>query len=275
MEFSIANLDRRWLFLAIAIVVIVPVILKPDVAPEPDQSPKKVFEAIDALPDGAVVLLSADYDPGSEAEIYPMNEAILAHLGRKNIRLVITQLWPQAGPLVRKALDRAYPKEKREGIDYVNLGYKTGGQVVILKMNQSIRDAFPEDVNGTPVDRIPAMEGIRRFADIDLFVILSAGTPGTKEWVQNCQSITGKPMVSGVTAVSAPDFFAYVNSGQLVGLLGGLRGASDYEKLLARPGRGMAGMGAQTFGHFLIVVFIILGNIGYFMVRRRATRRGA
>jgi hypothetical protein len=80
-------------------------------------------------------------------------------------------------------------------------------------------------------------------------------------------------MISGVTAVSAPDFFAYLHSRQLVGLLGGLRGAADYEEMAGLPGRGIDGMGPQTFGHILIVLFIIAGNIGYLMSRRK--RKGA
>lgn len=267
---SLAKLDRRWLFLCMGLAVVIPLIIKPDIAPEPAQGARNIHAAIEALPAGSVVLFSADYDPGSEAEIYPMNEAVFHHLGQKDVKIIITQLWPTAGPLVEQALETSYfVHGKKYGTDIVNLGYKTGGQILINKMKTSIIDVFPEDVNGTPVAEIPVMDGIRKLEDIDFFMILSAGTPGTKEWVQQCQAETGKPMASGVTAVSAPDFFAYVDSGQLIGLLGGLRGASDYEKLVGVRGRGIAGMGAQLFGHLLIVFFIIIGNVGYFLSRRK------
>ncbi|MEN8151316.1 MAG: hypothetical protein ABFS86_15985 [Planctomycetota bacterium] len=275
----LAKLDRRWLFLCMGLAVIVPIVLGVDLAPPASPNAHAIYDAVEALPAGSKVLVSCDYDPGSEAEIYPMNLAVFHHLARKDCRIIITQLWPQAGPLVIRALDNAYYTNsdgeatgKMYGKDVANLGYKTGGQILISKMLQSIRDAFPEDVNGTPVSEIPAMEGIAKLDDFDMFIILSAGTPGTKEWVQQCQSRLGKPMASGVTAVSAPDFFAYVNSGQLIGLLGGLRGASDYEKLVNVPGRGMAGMGSQLTGHLLIVFFILIGNVGYFLGRRKAGR---
>ena len=264
------RLDRRWLFLAVAVVMLVPMIIGINMAPEPSPAAKKVYDAVEAIPDGAVVLVSADYDPGSEAELYPMNVALFHHLARKNVRVILTVLWPQGRPLVEKALRQAYyPHGKTYGKDVVNLGYKTGGQVLISKMLQSLSDAYPTDVNGTPVASIPAMRGVRTLRDIDFFFILSAGTPGTQEWVQVCQAQTSKPMVSGVTAVSAPDFFAYVDNDQLLGILGGLRGASDYEKLIGVPGRGVIGMGSQTFGHLLIVLFVVLGNIGYYLSRRR------
>lgn len=275
----IAGLDRRWIFLAMGLAVIVPVVTGIDLAPPAGKQARAIYDAIEALPAGSTVLVSADYDPGSEAELYPMNVALFHHLARKDLKLVITVLWPQGGPLVEKALDEAYfptaeksGKPKRYGVDVVNLGYKTGGQILITKMRESIPQVYPVDTKKTPVADIPAMRGIRSLADIDFFFVISAGTPGTKEWVQQCQSTLNLPMASGCTAVAAPNFFAYVDTGQLVGLLGGLRGASDYEKLVEVPGRGMAGMGAQTFGHFLIVVFIVLGNLGFYMSRRREGR---
>lgn len=275
----LAKLDRRWLFLCMGLAIIVPIVLGLDIAPPASPTVRAIYDAVEALPAGSKVLVSCDYDPGSEAEIYPMNLAVFYHLSRKDVKIVITQLWPQAGPLVTRALDLAYynnekgePTGKEYGKDVANLGYKAGGPILITRMRDSIRTAFPEDVFSTPVGDIPVMEGISKLDDFDFFIILSAGTPGTKEWVQICQSKIGKPMASGVTAVSAPDFFAYVNSGQLIGLLGGLRGASDYEKLVNVPGRGMAGMGAQLTGHTLIVFFILIGNIGYLIGRRKAGR---
>lgn len=271
---DLAKLDRRWLYLVMAAVIVIPFVARIEFPIIPSDSATRVYEAIEALPEGSVVLLSADYDPGSEAELYPMNEAIFEQLGKKKgVRVVLTMLWPQAGPLVKKALEKAYlPHGKIEGKDFVNLGYKPGGSILISKGNESIRQAFPEDVNGTPVDRIEAMNGIENYADIDFFMILSAGTPGIREWLEQCQSRTGKPMASGMTAVSAPDFFQYENSGQLLGLLGGLRGAADYEKLVGKPGRGVLGMGPQSFGHLLIVLFVVLGNVGYLLARRKARR---
>ncbi len=270
---NLAKLDRRWLYVVMAVVLVVPFMARIVFPIVPSDSARKIYDAIEALPDGSVILVSADYDPGSEAELYPMNLALFHQLGQKNVKMIITQLWPQAGPLVKDCLDKAYlPHGKKEGVDFVNLGYKPGGLILISKCNESILKAFPEDVNGTPVEEIPVLEGIESSKDIDFFMILSAGTPGIREWLEQCQSQIGKPMASGMTAVSAPDFFQYENSGQLIGLLGGLRGAADYEALVGKPGRGVLGMGPQSFGHLLIILFIVIGNIGYLISRQKARR---
>jgi hypothetical protein len=265
----LARLDRRILYILMALAIVVPFLLEVAPAVEPSETSRALYDAVERLPPGAVVLLSCDYDPGSEAELYPMNVALLDHLARKDVRVVITQLWPQANPLVERALDEAYyPRGKEYGKDVVNLGYKAGGLIVISKMLRSIPEAFPEDVKKTPVSQIPAMRGVLKASDIDLFLILSAGTPGTTEWVIQCQARTDKPMGTGCTAVSSPEFFPYLLSKQLIGLLGGLRGAADYETLVGRKGRGVQGMGPQTFGHLLIVLLIVAGNVGHVLSGR-------
>ena len=270
---GLGALDRRWLYLVMATVIIVPFIAQYAPPVPPSDWARNIYDAVEALPPGSTVLFSGDYDPGSEAEIYPMNLALFHHLGQKDVKVIVTQLWPQGPPLVEKAMrETFFPHGKEYGKDIVNLGYKTGGQILIKSLVASIPKVFPTDINGTPVEKIPVMKGVNSLRDIDLMIILSAGTPGTKEWVQQAQSRLGTPMASGVTAVSAPDFFAYVNSGQLIGLLGGLRGAADYEVLVNRPGRGVLGMGPQSTGHMLIVVFIVLGNIGFLLARRKSRR---
>ncbi len=264
----LSRIDRRLLFLSMAIAVIVPFVLKAKPSVQPMQWSRDLYDAVEAVKPGGVVLVSCDYDPGSEAELYPMTVAIFEHLARKDVRVVITELWPAAGPLVKSALEETFYKHgKKYGIDFVDLGYKTGGQILISKTVDSIAQAFPDDVNQTPVSEIPAMRGVRKAADIDFFVSISAGTPGTKEWVQQCQSRVGKPMGCGVTAVQAPDLFPYILNHQLIGILGGLRGAADYEALVGKPGRGITGMGPQTYGHLLIVLFIVLGNLGFLLSR--------
>ncbi len=269
----LSKLDRRWLYLTMALAIIIPFVARAKFPIIPSATSKKIYDAVEALKPGAAVVLSADYDPGSEAEMYPMTVAILSHLAKKDVRVIITQLWPNADPLVQEALKQTLiPADKQYGRDYVNLGYRPGGSILISKCVDDIAQAFKTDTKGTAVTDIPAMTGVKRLADVDLFIVLSAGTPGIQEWVEQCQSRTGRPMASGMTAVSAPDFFQYVNAGNLIGILGGLRGAADYEYLVGRPGRGILGMGPQSFGHLLIVLFIVLGNVGYLMARRRSGR---
>ena len=52
-------------------------------------------------------------------------------------------------------------------------------------------------------------------------------------------------------------------------MLAGMPGAAEYEKLIGTPGIAIQGMAAQSFAHLVIVLFIVLGNLAYFITERR------
>jgi hypothetical protein len=268
--FDIRRIDRRFIFVLIFIAVgwplIQPMRLPIDVSP-PVQG---IYDAIEAVPPGSIVMLGGDYSPDSMPELQPMVETFVRHAFSRDLRVLIACLWPASPPLVeRVTTPLAEEFGKEYGVDYVNLGYMAGGIVTLLGMGASIPNTFPTDYVGTPVGEIPMMEGVENFDQIALVMEVSAGTPGTREWVQQVQSRFGVTLASGVTAVSAPNFYPYIQSGQLVGLLGGLKGAAEYETLVGAPADATKGMDAQSIVHALIVFFIILGNVIYFVSRGR------
>jgi hypothetical protein len=77
-------------------------------------------------------------------------------------------------------------------------------------------------------------------------------------------------MVAGVTAVSAPEYYPYLQSHQLLGLLGGMAGAAEYEKARNEKGTATRGMDAQSLAHFFVALCILLGNVVLWSKNRRA-----
>jgi hypothetical protein len=271
---KLRNIDRRFIFIAIALAVIVP-LLRPigfPIAVSP--SVRKLYDVIEQLPPGSKVLMSFDYGTSTMPEVYPMNLAVTRHCFSRNLEVVGMALWPEGLSLGQSALEIAAEEYgKVYGTDYVNLGYKVGGRVVILAMGRDIRDTFPEDFRGTPVEEPPIMEGVRNFNRFKLIVTFSAGTPGIREWVMIAQARYHKKVGAGCTAVSAPEFYPYLNTGQLVGLLGGMKGAAEYEKLLQSQGAATAGMDAQSIAHAVVICFVLFGNIIMLITKRKTERR--
>jgi hypothetical protein len=267
--FDIRRIDRRIIFTLIFVAVAWPLI-RPMRLPIGVSPPVRgLYEAVEALPPGTIVMLAGDYSPDTMPELQPMTETFIRQAFSRGLRIVVTCLWPESPPLVDRALTPLVEEfGKTYGVDYVNLGYMAGGTVTLLGMGASIPNTFPTDYSGTPVREIPLMREVHNFDDIGLVMEVSAGTPGTREWVQQVQSRFRVTLASGVTAVSAPNFYPYVQSGQLVGLLGGLKGAAEYETLVGAPGSATKGMDAQSIVHALIIVFILLGNLVYLFSRR-------
>jgi hypothetical protein len=140
---------------------------------------------------------------------------------------------------------------------------------VVKGIVSNIRKLYSTDARGTLTDKIPMMEGINQLADFDFIFTASAGYPGTVEWVQYGADPTGVPMSTGVTSIQVNEVMPYVQSGQVKGILAGMPGAAEYEKLVGVPGIGTSGMDAQSIAHLVIVLFIIFGNVTFFIERQR------
>ena len=267
----LSRIDRRILFVVILVCVVIPLLAGARMKMSVTSPVRGLFDAIDNLEPGSYVWLAADYDPGSMPELYPMNVAFVEHLFSKDIKVISAALWPPGPPLAQRVFDELAVKYgKTYGVDYVNLGFKEGREAVMVSVAEDMRAAFPEDFTGVRWDSIPMLKGIRNLTDLEMIICVSAGYPGIKEWIQQVSTRYDLTTGGGVTAVSGPEMYPYIQSGQLVGLLAGMKGAAEYEQLVERPGLGLSGMVAQSYVHLMVVVFIIFANIVYFIEKRRA-----
>jgi len=274
------KVDRRVIYILMAASVIVPLALKLDFPIPIGSGPSMdLYMAIDTLPPGSTVIISFDYDPSTKAELQPMAVALTRHLFGHGVRVIGMAMWPQGASLGQQAMAQAADSLGAEQYeDWVNLGYTVGAGVSLLRMGSSIEAVYPQDRDGVPYDSIPLMRNVRRLGDVDLAISLSAGDPGIHSWVMMAKDTYGVPVGGGCTAVSAPEFYTYLGTGQLVGLLGGLRGAADYETILreripgAPGGLATPGMAAQSISHLVIMGFIVIGNVAF--IAGRSKRKG-
>jgi hypothetical protein len=267
------KLDRRWIFLVVGLLVLLPLLFPLRLPLSVSGPARAYYQAIEDVPAGSIVVLAGDFDPASAPELLPMTSASVRHLFRKNCRIIALQLWEGGPPLVDAALHRIGDElGKTYGVDYVNLGYKSGREAVMPPFGNSFSRTFPNDYSGTPVSTLPLMREADNFSQTALFVNISAGYPGTKEWVQQVQGRFNVRMVSGSTAVQAPEIYPYLQARQVLGLLGGMAGAAEYEKSIDYPGPATKGMDAQSSAHMFVVVLILLGNAIYFSRRRGRER---
>ncbi len=270
------RVDRRVIFLIIGLVVILPLIFPLGLPVEPTQTTIDAFDAIEAIPPGGKVLVSFDYGPSTKPEIHPMAIAVLRHLFKEGHPVIVMCLWPDGLFMSREALDQVANNEFNltYGKDYVNLGYRPGNEAIIKGITQSFEANFTMDAFGTLISDIPVMKGVDNIDDISFIVNLSAGYPGSVEWVQYAADPHKIPMTSGNTSIQVNEVLPYVKSGQMQGIIAGMPAAAEYEALVRRnhisdlPGEATRSMDAQSIAHLVIVLFIILGNVSYFVKRK-------
>ena len=267
------RIDRRVLFVLIFASVIVPLFLPLRLPVPVTPETQDFFDAVEALPDSSLVMLPFDFWPSTLAETEPMAIVGLRHLFRKHCYVVGLSNVGMGGPSIADRLLDSIGGEfgRTYGIDYVNLGYKPDYRAVMLGMGTRIKDIFPTDHRGTPLDDIPLMRRVPNYDSL-AFIFVVSDNIAVEYWVGLVNARFGVRMGAGVTAVMAPKSLSFVQAGQLVGLLGGMKGCAEYEQLLDHPGRATRGMDSQSIIHLLIVGLIIVGNVGYFAGKRRPSR---
>lgn len=223
-----------------------------------------------------VLLISLDFDPSVAPELAPQAEIIIRHAFMRGIVVVaVTVANPLGAQLAYSIIERAAREPngryevKLPGRDYVYLGFRPGYFNLMLQMGEDITRAYGADYAGTPLADLPCMRGIKNFHDMELVAVITGyvGTPET--WLQVVKTKYNRPLGMGMTAVSVADYTPYVQSKQFVGLLPGMRGAAEYEMALDAPAAGTRGMLAQLASHMLIIVLIAIGNILFFVQRRK------
>ncbi|HOD65548.1 MAG TPA: hypothetical protein PKW75_09890 [candidate division Zixibacteria bacterium] len=272
---AIDKLDRRWTYLLVAIAVIIPFILPAKFPVSITPEAKQLYNYVEELPNGSVVMLVFDYYPSTIAECEPMTRTALHHLFRKDCKVVTLSNIPLGGPTMAESVTREMARlyGKVYGVDFVNLGYKADYVAVLRGMGQSIKGIFPADNSGTPLDSLPLMRKVKNYRDV-AFIFEVADNATADYWASIVNAQFGVPMGCGTTAVSAPRYYAFVSSGQFVGLLGGMKGAAEYEMLVGHPGMAYRGMDAQSLVHLVIIGLVVVGNVGFF-AGRASRRRGA
>ena len=274
------NLDRRWIFLAMFLGVAIPILARLVFPEEVSKQSKMVFDAVDELPDGSNILLSYDFDPASQGELLPMAQAFTRHCSIKGHKQYYMALWPLGSPMVDLSIvtiNEEYP-DMVYGEDYMKFSYKAGGEAVIRMITQDLRGMFPLDSQGTQLDDIPMTRNIKNIQDMNLIINVSAGDPGTKQWVQFAATPFGITTVSGCTGVQAPQMYPYIPK-QLAGVLGAIKAAAEYEAAIDEAYPSIADnqkaqeakrrMGPQLVAHSLMILFIVVGNWIYFVGRKR------
>jgi len=283
-------IDRRWIYIVIWLVVMLPLLFPFKIRPIAMPPVIRLFNYIDTMPEDKALLISIDYTPDTEPELHPMAYALLRHafanrtkvgvlcvnsvmslgLGENAVRVVAEEFNSHA---TTNADSIIY------GRDVVFWGWSTPFVTVLLGMGEKITNVFPVDYYGAATESLPITPYIKNYDDAGILVTIAASSV-PQSWITYAQVQFGLPIGCGITAVSAADYYVYLNSGQFTGMLAGMKGAAEYEELVEQKlmredkdwglrRKATEAMSSQTAAHIAIMLFIIIGNVAFFATRRR------
>lgn len=278
---KLQSIDRRWLYLALAVVCVVPFAVNVKLPIYVSPETRKLYDTIEKCPSDKVVIVDSSWDAGSMGENSGQVEVVFDHLFRDHIKFVvisleITPLGPQfADQVINKLVKEKYP-DRKYGVDWVNLGFTKGDWQAMQQLAKDIRRQYDKDTRGYLLDddeHLPLMQRVHNIDDV--YMIYSVTYSPMENWISFIHGVYGTPIGFGCAGIQSTTYYRYIVSNQLAGMLVGVRGSAEYDAILHpnvkdRTSSGTKLIVPQAFGHTVIILAIIIGNVGYFAGKRRA-----
>lgn len=255
-----------FLFIVVALPLIFPLGLPVPI----DQTTRDVYDRIEALEPGDVVVMGCNIGAAIYAECYPQFVSIVEHLLRQEgVKILFVDHGTEGPIFTQKALkDTDAYLRKEYGVDFVHLGYIAGGEAAIAGICRDIHALLKVDYTGLTLMDLPMMVDIENAGDFTLVLDFTASAD-SQFWLNQAYATYGTEIAFGLTAVKVPDAYAYYTAGQIFGIIESLKGAAQYEVLIGKPGMAVKGMDAQSMAHLYYIGLILLCNIMYFTGGRK------
>ena len=267
------NIDRRYLYVLLMIIMLIPMFMKIPLPMFVTNSTQMAYNTVEQLPDNGFALIDCCWTGSSQAENRPQTEALIRHLMKRGSRVCIFSTDPVGATYswtVAKNIAKDY--HYQYGTQWVHLGWMQQPAIVAKALKYDVQGALDKDRFGTPCSKLPIFKGVTSIKNVDYLAEVTA-TAMYQLWIGLLvKSTPNLKYVCGLTAVMAPESYPLLQSGQINGVLEGMKGAAEYEKLIGTRGSATAAMGAVSWGHVLIMVLIVLGNIGYIAQKRQGQK---
>ncbi len=245
-----------WVFLILGISVAAPLLLGrmlPVRTPMLWSGVESSVAAIERLETGARVQLLWAYDPATAGEMDMLSAPVLRHLLDRGATIDAISLLPN-GPASARRLLASVETERLP--DLTALGVRRTLEVRFLPGGATILPLIAAE---------PA----------DLAIIFAAQAEDVQQWLELVAPVNRAPVVAVTAAGADPPLRAYVESGQLSGLISGFDGAYHYAELTGTPLAPDAArrmnfqLAGQSVGALAIITLIVLGNLASLLVGRR------
>ena len=170
----IQRIPRHYIYLLLAGVVAWQLLFPIQLPVVPSSATKGVYDAIAAVPDDKLVVISTDWDASTEAETAPQTQAVMHACFQHRKRFAIMNLQPPMGVKLANDLAEEAAREygAEYGVDWCNWGYKYGYENVLMALGKNVPKAVGDDFYGKPVTELPMMEGVADIKDVGIVVIV-------------------------------------------------------------------------------------------------------
>jgi len=221
-------------------------------------------QVVQSIPGGAPVLVAFDYEPARvgemEAAAAPMFDQMALRAPRFTFistnenSTILAERFMITGPMA---------EHRRNGLQYLNLGYLPGGQMGIRAFAQNPHASTPFDLSFAPAWESAQLQGVSSFSQFTAFILVTDSADSARAWIEQTTFARGSmPVVVISSAQSAPMIQPYFASGQIKGLVSGLQGGAIFEqKNAGRPGTARIYWDAYSIGMLFAMALILGGGL--------------
>jgi hypothetical protein len=272
MWVKIRDLHQKYIYVICIIVALISVLSGLTIVPPVPPHVQLIYDAVEDLPEDAIVVMSADNNAGYYARHYGGQVAILRHLLTKSAKIYMVGLGYEDGPLILSKViewtdEDIKANNKVYGEDYVHLGYVAGFESAYAAFCRDVKAVIKQDYYGTPIEEIPMMADFNDASQIDLWI--QVGNPLFMPAIRQFAIAfdKGDKLVAIGFEGGLSTFMVQMQAGNL---LSGVQGSQDgvvYEALVNRPFISTAQYVGGNLLMFVAMAAIIVGNLAFYMAR--------
>jgi len=266
---KLGDIDTRILYALMFIVVALPLLFPIGLPIEIKKYTRDLYNAVETLPAGSVVILTPEFGPSGEPHYGTAFRAVTGHVLRRPLKLIFITHTVQGPMVIDDTLKRvSIPPDKKYGVDYVNFGYIAGGETAMAAVATDIHKAIPRDIYETPVENIPMMSDIHDGNDMSLVVTFTGDGVNVEGHIRQFQARYGVLVGCCCESIGFSHRISYYPTA-LVGVINDMVGGAEYQQLVYGRILESSALDAQSMGHLLIIVFLLIGNVSFISRRFR------
>lgn len=226
------------------------------------------YDTIDELPEGSVVLFDIGFGSGGYPSLGPGTIAAFHQILDNDLKLVIMATQLEGTLMYPLIMEGVLPEQTYGSVygeDYVFIGYVAGTQTAMAGILGDLKALVTNDYQGNPISSMPIMDNVGGADDIELVAYVTTSGDVAEGWVYQASSQYDKVVLGGCLSMMTTSIKPYYDSGQIAGIMDGIKGAADLEFLTGHPGDAIVSSDILTFTQVLVLIFILIGNVSYFM----------
>lgn len=274
---SMSDYDRRIVYFILFIVVVGPLISPFPIPISVSPQTKQYYGVLSSLKPSDIVLVVLDTEFSGYMELQSGIVGSTRLIIEREAKMAVAIAHPEStivpSILFGALKDVMDAHHYTYGDSYLILGYIYPNSAAVAASAEDFQSYVRQDYQGKTI-KGTFLEKVHDWRDISLIVSHTTGIQDSS--LMNFFALRGTPMIDDCIGVMVPGQMAYLNAGLFKGILASMRGGAELESLMNVPGLGTTAMDAFTLGHYMLLGFIIIGNVGYFgYTRVRAQRARA